>query len=247
MWGVPVVRISLLHLMQMYLPICFFSPVYVPEWSHVHAISWTFDQVTSQIPHNIVLVFRSSVVHSIPPLGGYLLHWYPAICCGEEVKVPVDLVVGSLSDERTVFRENLVSRSVASEFVEPIAAGECVFPYFRTTESLEFLDPQFSVQLYHAGIGRHFCDVGPRQCDEPNVHATIVNLLHGTLCSLPAWIFGIAFSATLRVDGLPFDPLPEEPGGVGCFLTCPVVPSVRPSGLRTGFAGEPCKICLILF
>ena len=73
----------------------------------------------------------------------------------------VDLVVGSLPDERTVFRENLVSRCVASEFVEPIAAGECVFPYFRTTESLEFLDPQFSVQLDHAGIGWHSCDVGP--------------------------------------------------------------------------------------
>ncbi len=98
----------------------------------------------------------------------------------------VDLVVGSLSDERTVFRENLVSWRVASEFVEPIAASECLLPYFRTTEFLEVLDPQFSVKLYHARIGRHCCDVGPRQCDEPNVHASIMNLLHGALASLPA-------------------------------------------------------------
>ena len=98
----------------------------------------------------------------------------------------VDLVVGSLSDERTVFRENLVSWRVASEFVEPIAASECLLPYFRTTEFLEVLDPQFSVQLYHARVGWHAGHIGTRQCDEPNVHATIVNLLHGALGSFPA-------------------------------------------------------------
>ena len=98
----------------------------------------------------------------------------------------VDLVVGSLSDERTVFRENLVSWSMASEFVEPIASSECVFPYFRTSELLEVLNPQFSVELYHARIGRDCCHVGPSQCDEPNIHATIVNLLHGALGSFPA-------------------------------------------------------------
>ena len=98
----------------------------------------------------------------------------------------VDLVVGSLSDERTVFRENLVFWSMASELVEPIASSECVFPYFRTSELLEVLDPQLSVQFYDSVIWRHSCDVGPRQCDEPNLHASIMNLLHGALGSLPA-------------------------------------------------------------
>ena len=98
----------------------------------------------------------------------------------------VDLVVGSLSDERTVFRENFVFWSMASEFVEPIASSECVFPYFRTMEFLEVLYPQFSVQLDDFVIWWQPCDVGPRQCDEPNVHATIVNFLHGALGSLPA-------------------------------------------------------------
>ena len=61
------------------------------------------------------------------------------------MKVAVDLVVGRLSDERTVFREDFVSRCMASELVEPIATGECVFPYLRTTEFLEVLDPQAPV------------------------------------------------------------------------------------------------------
>ena len=108
-----------------------------------------------------MLVFRLSEVHSISPLGGQLLHGYSAITGGKDVKVAVDLVVGSLSDERTVYRENLLRRLVAGELVEPIASSECVFPYLRTSELLEVLDPQCSVQFYDTIIWRHSCDVGP--------------------------------------------------------------------------------------
>jgi len=59
--------------------------------------------------------------------------------------VAVDLVVGSLSDERTVFREDLLRRLVASEFVEPIASSKGIFPYLRTSEFLEVLNPQLSI------------------------------------------------------------------------------------------------------
>ena len=98
----------------------------------------------------------------------------------------VDLVVGSLSDERTVFRENLLRRLVAGELVEPIASSKGIFPYFRTSEFLEVLNPQFSIQLYHTGIARDSLVIRSSQCDEPNVHATVVNLLHGTLGSFLA-------------------------------------------------------------
>ena len=124
------------------------------------------------------------------------------------MKVAVDLVVGRLSDERTVFREDLVAWRMASEFVEPIAARECVFPYLRTTESLEVLDPQFSVKLYHARIGRHSCDVGPRQCDEPLTFLAFGESSQGTLGSLPASVIVVAFFAPFGVEGLPLYPLP---------------------------------------
>ena len=124
------------------------------------------------------------------------------------MKVAVDLVVGSLSDERTVFRENLVAWRMASEFVEPIAARECVFPYFRTTESLEVLDPQASVQFYDSVIWRHSCDVGPRQCDEPLTFLALGESSQGTLGSLPASVIVVAFFAPFGVEGLPLYPLP---------------------------------------
>ncbi len=117
----------------------------------------------------------------------------------------VELVVGGLSDEGPVLRENLVVLGVAGEFVEPIAAGECVFPYFRTTESLEVLDPHVPVNFLNVREGRHSCDVGPGQCDEPNIHASFVNLGHGSSRSFESRIFGIAFFASLWVYGSPSD------------------------------------------
>ena len=98
----------------------------------------------------------------------------------------VDLVVGSLSDERTVFRENLLRRLVAGELVEPIASSKGIFPYFRTSEFLEVLDPQLSVEFYDSVIWRHSCDVGPRQCDEPNLQSSVSDFLHSASSSLPA-------------------------------------------------------------
>ncbi len=117
----------------------------------------------------------------------------------------VELVVGGLSDEGPVFRENLVVFGVAGKFVEPIAACECVFPYFRTTESLEVLDPHVPVYLLNVREGRHSCDVRPGQCDEPNIHASFVNLGHGSSRSFESRIFGIALFASLWVYGSPSD------------------------------------------
>jgi len=72
----------------------------------------------------------------------------------------VDLVVRDLSDERPVFRENLVVWFVAGEFIEPIATAECLLPYFRTTEFLEILNPHIPVNLLHMGQGRYSLVIG---------------------------------------------------------------------------------------
>ena len=71
----------------------------------------------------------------------------------------VDLVVGDLSDERPVFRENLVVWFVAGEFIEPIATPECLLPYFRTTEFLEILNPHIPVYFLDMFQGGNSCHV----------------------------------------------------------------------------------------
>ncbi len=73
--------------------------------------------------------------------------------------MPVDLVVLDLSDEGSIFRENLVSRHVTCELVEPVATGEVFLPYFRTTEFLEVLNPHISIYFLDVLQGRYSCDV----------------------------------------------------------------------------------------
>ena len=71
------------------------------------------------------------------------------------MEMPVDLVVLYFSDEGTIFRENLVSRHVTCELVEPVATGEGFLPYFRTTESLEVLNPHIPINLLDMFQGRY--------------------------------------------------------------------------------------------
>ena len=75
--------------------------------------------------------------------------------------MPVDLVVLHLSDEGAIFRENLVPLVVTCELVEPVATAEGILPYFRTTESLEVLNPHIPVYLLDMVQGGHSCDVRP--------------------------------------------------------------------------------------
>jgi len=73
--------------------------------------------------------------------------------------MPVDLVVLHLSDEGAIFRENLVPLVVTCELVEPVATAEGILPYFRTTESLEVLNPHIPIYLLDMVQGGHSCDV----------------------------------------------------------------------------------------
>ncbi len=104
-----------------------------------------------------------------------------------------------LTDERAIFGENLVARGVASEFVEPIASGECVFPYFLPAELLEVRHPHLTVCCLNKGAaGVYPRNVRFSECNEPDGHAPVMHFLHGLPGSLVSGVCCVAALAAYR-------------------------------------------------
>ena len=120
------------------------------------------------------------------------------------MEVAVQFTFSHLSDERAIFGEDLVALGVAGIFVEPIATGECVFPYLPPAEFLEVLNPRLTVCLLNKGAaGVYPRNVRSSESYEPDWQGPIRYSLEGSKGPLPSGILAVAWFATLGVSGLP--------------------------------------------
>ena len=109
------------------------------------------------------------------------------------MEVAVQFTFSHLSDERAIGGEDLVARGVASEFVEPIATGECFFPYLPPAELLEVRNPYLTVCCSNEGaVGVYPRNVRSSESDEPDGHASIMDSFHGLPGSLVSGILPVA-------------------------------------------------------
>ncbi len=109
----------------------------------------------------------------------------------------VQFIFRHLSDERAIFREDLVAFGVAGEFVEPVSAGECILPYLPIAELLEVRHPRLTISLENKRAQVYSCYVWSSERNEPNGHAPVMNLFHGLPGSL---VFGVFFIALVAAD-----------------------------------------------
>ncbi len=113
------------------------------------------------------------------------------------MEVAVQFTFSHLSDERAIRGEDLVVRGVASEFVEPIATGECFFPYLPPAELLEVRNLNLTVCCLNKGTaGVYSRDVRSSESDEPDGHAPVMDLFHGRPGSLVSGILPVAVLAS---------------------------------------------------
>ena len=169
----------------------------VAEWSHVDALEFALQQISSKIPEYIIRFLRFSEIHTVSPSGCEFFHGDPSFCSCKNVEVAVQFMFRHLTDERAIRGEDLVARGVASEFVEPIATGECLFPYLPPAELLEVRYPNLTVCCSNKGTaGVYSCNVRSSESDEPDGHAPIMDFFHGLPGSLVSGILPVAVLAS---------------------------------------------------